>query len=278
MYDVITFIGGGNMAYSLTGGLIEGGYSSEKIWVCEPEQDKCQALANQFGVQTTDNNLIGVSKANTVVLAVKPQIMQSVVSALAGAAQSQQPLIISIAAGIPEPAIRGWLGYDAAIVRVMPNTPSLLRLGVSALFANDQVGQNERERAGQILGAVGEILWVDDEALIDTVTAVSGSGPAYFFYLMELMIETGEHLGLERQAATLLTVQTALGAARMALDSGESPRTLREQVTSSGGTTQRALEILHSGGLSELVKRALTGARDRSEALGAQALSGIKER
>ena len=153
--------------------------------------------------------------------------------------------------------------------------PSLLRLGVSALFANDQVNRSEHERAEQILGAVGKILWVDDEGLIDTVTAVSGSGPAYFFYLMELMIETGEHLGLERQAATLLTVQTALGAARMVLDSGESPRTLRERVTSPGGTTQRALEIFHHGGLSELVKQALIGARDRSETLGAQA---IKER
>ena len=276
MRDVITFIGGGNMAYSLIGGLIEEGYSSEKIWVGEPEQDKREALAKQFGVRTTADNLMGVAKADVVVLAVKPQIMQSVVSALAGVAQSQRPLIISIAAGIPEPALKGWLGYEASIVRVMPNTPALLRLGVSALFANDQTRQSERERAEQILGAVGEILWVDNEGLIDTVTAVSGSGPAYFFYLMELMIETGEHLGLERQAATLLTVQTALGAARMALDSGESPRALRERVTSPGGTTQRALEIFHSGGLSELVKQALIGARDRSEALGTQTL-GTKE-
>ena len=272
MSGTITFVGGGNMAMSLIGGLIENRYPSEQIWVCEPDSEKRAALEKTFSIRTTGDNHEAVALADTVVLAVKPQIMEPVVTDLAQTAARTKPLIVSIAAGVREPALRAWLGYDAAIVRTMPNTPALLGLGATALFANQQVSAAERENADKILAAAGKTLWVDSEDLIDAVTAVSGSGPAYYFYLMELMIETGVKLGLDAEAAKLLTLQTALGAARMALDSGDDPGTLRERVTSPGGTTERALSIFRDGGLADLVDQALTGARDRSEELGAAAM------
>ncbi len=272
MSGTITFVGGGNMAMSLIGGLIENRYPSGQIWVCEPDSEKRAALEKTFSIRTTGDNHEAVALADTVVLAVKPQIMEPVVTDLAQTAARTKPLIVSIAAGVREPALRAWLGYDAAIVRTMPNTPALLGLGATALFANQQVSAAERENADKILAAAGKTLWVDSEDLIDAVTAVSGSGPAYYFYLMELMIETGVKLGLDAEAAKLLTLQTALGAARMALDSGDDPGTLRERVTSPGGTTERALSIFRDGGLADLVDQALTGARDRSEELGAAAM------
>ncbi|MEM7255149.1 MAG: pyrroline-5-carboxylate reductase [Pseudomonadota bacterium] len=272
----ITFVGGGNMAMSLIGGLVENNYPSKQICVCEPDDDKRANLERTFGIRGTAENNEGVAKGDTVVLAETPQIMEPVVTALASAAQTHQPLVVSIAAGIREPALAHWLGYDAAIVRTMPNTPSLLGLGATALYANARVSDDQRAQADTILRAARITLWVENEDLIDAVTAVSGSGPAYFFYLMELMIEAGERLGLSEASAKALTLQTALGAARMALDSGEAPGTLRERVTSPGGTTERALNIFREGGLGELVDRALTGARDRSEELGAAAAPAKK--
>lgn len=267
----IAFIGGGNMATSLIGGLVEGGHPAGEIWVAEPLDTQRQRLSERFGVHVTADNAVAAGCADTVVLAVKPQVMQQVVTALGPTVRARQPLVVSIAAGIQEPTIRGWLGDDARIVRCMPNTPALLGCGATALFANEAVRDDDRGAASAILGAAGITLWVETEDEIDAVTAVSGSGPAYFFLLMELMVKAGCALGLTEDVSTRLTLQTALGAARMALEGDDDPASLRAKVTSPGGTTERALAIFSEGGMEELVVRALTGARDRSRELAKSA-------
>lgn len=263
----IAFIGGGNMATSLVGGLIEAGHSPSDIWVSEPLDAQRDALAARFGINVTPDNKAAVNACDTVVLAVKPQVMKEAVQSIASDAQQRTPLLVSIAAGVQEPSLREWLGYDASIVRCMPNTPSLLGCGATALYANDRVCDAQRSIAETVLGAAGITLWVESEDAIDAVTAVSGSGPAYFFMLMEHMIATGQSLGLSEADATKLTLQTALGAARMAIEGSDSPATLRANVTSPGGTTERALNIFADGGIESLVNEALTGARDRSREL-----------
>jgi len=267
--STIAFVGGGNMARSLIGGLVDAGHPHDAIWVSEPVESQRTALSERFGVNTTESNNEAVHAAETLVLAVKPQILKDVLEGIASTAAQTQPLVISIAAGVQESSIKSWLGFDARIVRCMPNTPALVGCGATALFANAAVGKEERARASEILGAAGIALWVESEDLIDAVTAVSGSGPAYFFMLMEHMIDAGVQLGLERELATRLTLQTALGAARMAQEGSDTPSALRENVTSPGGTTERALNIFADGGIQSLVERALTGARDRSRELAA---------
>ena len=258
------------MATSLIGGLIANGHLPGTLIASDPEQAQLDKLQQSFGITTTTDNDEALEQATTVVLSVKPQVMAPVIKALAAAAKHRRPLLVSIAAGVREPDIRSWLGYDAAIVRTMPNTPALVGSGATALFANPFVSSEERNRAQAILDAVGITLWVDDEPLLDAVTAVSGSGPAYCFLLMELMATAGEELGLDRETAVKLTLQTVYGAAKMALQSTEPPETLRERVTSPGGTTERALQIFERGDVKKLVLSALKGARDRSVELGAQ--------
>ena len=264
----IAFIGGGNMASSLVGGLVESGHPPAHVAVAEPEGEKRRRLAERFGVSATSDNRAAAGAGDVVVLAVKPQIMAEVVTGIADAVRERGPLVISIAAGVRVARLLEWLGGSAAIVRTMPNTPALLGCGATALFANPAVTAEQRAAAEAILRSVGIALWVGDEDLLDAVTAVSGSGPAYYFLLMEHMIETGVRLGLTRDQARGLTLRTALGAARMALESGRTPAELRAGVTSPGGTTERALELFREGGFGALVERALTGARDRSRALG----------
>ena len=264
----IAFIGGGNMASSLVGGLVESGHPPEAILVSEPVAEKRRDLAERFAVGVTADNPEAAAASDVVVLAVKPQIMAEVVTGAAGAMRGRGTLIVSIAAGVRIARILEWLGYPAPVVRTMPNTPALLGCGATALFANEVVIDEQRSAAEAILQAVGTVLWVDDEALLDAVTAISGSGPAYYFLLMENMIETGVRLGLTDGQARALTLRTALGAARMAIESGRTPGELRAGVTSPGGTTERALDLLRTGGFGELVERALTGARDRSRELG----------
>jgi len=266
--DTIGFIGGGNMATSLIGGLIANGYPPAHLWASDPLEGRRRELESELGIHTTPDNDEVVAHADTAVLAVKPQVMAEVVRGLAAAAARRRPLVVSIAAGVREPDIRRWLGFEAAIVRSMPNTPALVGSGASGLYANRLVRPAERDRAESILRAVGVALWVEDEALLDAVTALSGSGPAYFFLLMELMAESGRELGLGAEAARLLTLQTAFGAAKMALESPQDPATLRARVTSPGGTTERALDILERGGVRTLVREALRGARDRADELG----------
>lgn len=265
---IISFIGGGNMATSLIGGLIADGRDPASIYVSDPDAEKREDVAERFRVQTSGDNEEAVGHAATVVFAVKPQVMAPVVSGVAVVAQAHRPLFVSVAAGVREPDIRRWLGYDAAIVRSMPNTPALVGSGATALYANPFVDDAERSRAESVLRAVGLTVWVEKEEQLDAVTALSGSGPAYYFLLMECMEKAGIALGLAKDDARMLTIQTAFGAAKMALESSEAPATLRARVTSQGGTTERALDTLVGGGLDHLVHRALEAARDRSVELG----------
>ncbi len=264
----IAFIGGGNMASSLVGGLIANGTAPESIWVSDTLEDKLASLQERYQVRTTTDNAVAVARAETVVLAVKPQSMREASTAAGEAAAEHRPLFVSVAAGVREVDISRWLGYEAAVVRAMPNTPALLGCGATALYANPRVSAEERSRAESVLRAVGITLWVDGEDALDAVTALSGSGPAYYFLLMELMEEAGHALGLEREAARMLTLQTAYGAARMALESDDAPAVLRARVTSPAGTTERAIHTLREGGIDALVSRAIDSARARSVELG----------
>ncbi|NNG13758.1 MAG: pyrroline-5-carboxylate reductase [Gammaproteobacteria bacterium] len=266
----IAFIGGGNMAASIIGGLITDGYATDCIHVAEPDADKRQALATRFGIHTETDNNAAVAMAQAVVLATKPQVLNEVCADMADAVQQHQPLIISIAAGIRSTDIDRWLGGNTAIVRSMPNTPAMVQSGATGLFANAQVSDTQRELAESIMRAVGITLWLNDEAQLDAVTALSGSGPAYFFYVIEAMESAGKTLGLETNAARLLAIQTAFGAAKLALESSEDPATLRERVTSPGGTTERALSVLREGGLEALFIEALQAANDRAAELADQ--------
>lgn len=268
--DRIAFIGGGNMARSLIAGLVAAGHPPARIEVTDPDPGKRETLATTFGVGATDDNRDAVARADTVVLAIKPQMMETVCTGLAPALRGHAPLIVSIAAGVRTGALAGWLDFTGALVRCMPNTPALLQAGVTALYASEQAGADERGRAESILRAAGEVIWVDDEPMLDTVTAISGSGPAYFFRFMEALEAAGVARGLEPEQARLLVRETAFGAARMAREAGEAPGTLRQNVTSKGGTTAAALDALEAGGLADLVERAVAAAADRAGELGDQ--------
>ncbi|SCZ61910.1 pyrroline-5-carboxylate reductase [Thiohalomonas denitrificans] len=260
----IGFIGGGNMASSLIGGLIADGFPAAQLWVADPDAERREALGRRFGVHTTADNRELTAQAEVVVMAVKPQVMREACQAIGNSVLEKQRLVISIAAGIRIEAIERWLGGPCAIVRTMPNTPSLVGSGATALFANARVQADQRELAEAMLRAVGLTLWLDDESQMDAVTAVSGSGPAYFFLMMELLENAGTSLGLKRETARLLSLQTAFGAAKLALESLDDSATLRARVTSPGGTTERAVALFEEGGLRELFEKAVSGARDRA--------------
>ena len=260
----IGFIGGGNMASSLISGLIASGHSPQQIWVSDIDADRLNSLAEKLKVNITGSNDTLVNETDVLVLAVKPQSIQAVSESISSRVQQKRPLVVSIAAGVTQASLAHWLGKQVAIVRCMPNTPALVLTGATALHANVNVSAEQRDLAENILRAVGLAIWVADEAELDAVTAVSGSGPAYFFLLMEAMEKTALDLGLTDQTARLLVQQTALGAAKIALESSESPEQLRKRVTSPGGTTQSALETFEQGGFMNLVAKALHAARDRS--------------
>ena len=260
----ITFIGGGNMATSLIGGLIANDYPAKNMTVAEPDADKLKIHQQNFQVSTTTDNNQAALQSDVLVLAVKPQILQQVCRQIADTVQNKKPLIISIAAGIRSTDIDRWLGNNCALVRCMPNTPALLQAGATGLFANEHVSDEQKQAAENILSAAGITLWVNDESLLDAVTAVSGSGPAYFFLLMEAMQQAGEALGLDAYTARQLTIQTALGAAQMAQSGDDDPATLRAKVTSKGGTTEAAIKCFQSNGFESLVKQALTDANNRA--------------
>lgn len=266
----IGFIGGGNMATSLLGGLISDGFAAENIWVAEPDSTRREELAARFGVHTGADNSELVHATEVIVLAVKPQMLHQVCSEIAQAVQSSRPLIISVAAGIRAADIDRWLGGNNAIVRTMPNTPALVKSGATALYANSRVDAAQRELAEAIMRAVGLTLWVEEESQMDAVTAVSGSGPAYFFLLIEMLQQSGTRLGLAEKEARLLALQTAFGAAKMALESADDCTQLRARVTSPGGTTERAITILEDGGIRELFAQALQGASERASELADQ--------
>lgn len=258
----IAFIGAGNMAASLIGGLRAQGMSAAQICASEPGVEQRARIAAEHGIHVFASNEQAIVGADLIVLAVKPQIMKAVCLALAPHLQPHQ-LIVSIAAGISCASLNHWLG-PLPLVRCMPNTPALVGQGVSGLFATPQVSAAQREQAEQVLSAVGMVLWLDTEAQIDAVTAVSGSGPAYFFLLIEAMSAAGVKLGLTPETATQLSLQTALGAARMAVSSEVDAGELRRRVTSPNGTTEAAIRTFQTGGFEALVEKALTAAAARS--------------
>ncbi len=268
--QIIGFIGGGNMATSLLGGLISDNCPAGNIWVADPDTERREALASRYGINTTTDNRELVSVADVVLLAVKPQALREVCLGIAEAQQTHTSLFISVAAGIRITDIDRWLGGNSAIVRTMPNTPALVQSGATALFANDRVSTEQSELAEGIMRSVGLTLWLERESQMDAVTALSGSGPAYIFLVIELMQQAGIKLGLPEESARLLAVQTAFGAAKMALESPDESTTLRDRVTSPGGTTERAIAILEQGGIRELFNKALEGARDRAADLAVQ--------
>jgi pyrroline-5-carboxylate reductase len=265
----ITFIGAGNMARSLIVGLLQD-QSNVVLRVADPDQRQLDAIRQHWPtVFTTTDNQEAMQGTDVVILAVKPQVMREVVEGLAEQAQRCHPLIISVAAGIREAAINRWLGGNLPVVRCMPNTPALVQAGATGLYANAQVSEAQRSIAESILRAVGIALWFNEESSLDAITAVSGSGPAYFFLVMEAMQAAAEQLGIPAEDAHLLVVQTALGAARLALESNDPPAELRRKVTSKGGTTEAALKVLNDGGLPELFGKALLAANNRSQELAA---------
>jgi pyrroline-5-carboxylate reductase len=263
----IAFIGAGNMAGSLINGLLESGTSPREIAAADPMAIQLEKFA-ALGVVTANNNDQAVDGADVIVLAVKPQVTGAVLEALSGLKPHQ--LIISIVAGIDLRSLETWLPENQPIVRCMPNTPALLGAGMTGLFANSRVSDQQKASATHILEAVGEVAWVNEEAHLDAVTAVSGSGPAYFFLLMENMIAAGQKLGLDAELSRKLTEQTAFGAALMAQKNDVDPGTLRKNVTSPGGTTEAALNLMLAQGLPATVIDALSAAENRAKELAVE--------
>jgi pyrroline-5-carboxylate reductase len=261
----VGFIGGGNMAQALTGGLIASGFPAENLMIAEPLAERRDALSSEFpGIRIDASNSDVAGRADCLVLAIKPQVMRSVCLELAETAQAQKPLIISIAAGTHSRDIDAWLGGKLAIVRVMPNQPALLLQGVSGLFANDLTSNEERNRATEIMSAVGSVVHVADEDSIDAVTAISGTGPAYFYLLIDMLIRSAEEFGLDPQAAHKLVMDTAQGSAALATVSGESMDAMIEHVRSPGGTTAAAFEVFDEKNVRDIFAAAFAAARDRA--------------
>jgi pyrroline-5-carboxylate reductase len=260
----VTFIGAGNMASAIIGGMIDSGFSPSAITATSPSDDALAPVRARLGIHTSTDNAQAVADADVVVLAVKPQIMRDVCDTMREAIQRRRPLIISVAAGLSAESIDHWLGGNLALVRCMPNTPSLVGAGASGLFANHRVDETQRRLATELMESVGLVAWVDDEALLDAVTAVSGSAPAYFFLMFEAMEDAGISLGLPADTARQLAMQTAFGAAKMAMASDKTPAELKRNVMSPGGTTERAIEHLEASGLRRIMAEAMTACADRA--------------
>lgn len=268
----ISFIGGGNMAQALIGGLISRGLPENQIQVSDPVE-QIRSILQEKNIAVFTDNAKAIEKADVVVLAVKPQVLADVLKPLHGLFEGK--LIISIVAGVTIEIIAALTGTQR-IVRVMPNTPALVQTGAHGMYADASVSQEDRNLTGKILAATGLGLWVNTEAQIDAVTAVSGSGPAYFFYLMESMIRAGKNMGLDEKVAAALTLQTALGAAQMAISSDKTPAELRKNVTSPNGTTQAALEVFDRAQVSQSIQTALAAAQKRSQELAQELSDSIK--
>ena len=271
-YDLarIAFIGGGNMTRCLIGGLIGNGVRVDRLSASEPNADLRAALVHDFGVAVSAENIHAAESADVLLLAVKPQVMRNVCTGLREVAQARKPLIVSIAAGIRIDQLDSWFGGDMAIVRCMPNTPALIGAGATGAHANARCTGTQRELTQNILSAAGTTVWIADEALMDTVTALSGSGPAYFFLLVEALVDAAVAQGLPEEIARTLATQTALGAGRMLREDGAAPAELRRRVTSPGGTTQAALDSFAASRFNAIVARALTAATQRGRELSAQ--------
>ncbi len=268
----IGFIGGGNMAQAIIRGLLAAGHEPECLMAADPSADQQQKLREiSADIRLGKDNAELAETCDILVLAVKPQILATVAGELGAVDRPADQLVISVAAGITLASLQSWLGESPRIVRVMPNTPALIGVGISGLYAHQDLDSIARGWANYVMEATGDAIWVSDEALIDSVTAVSGSGPAYFFLIMEIMQEVAVELGLEPAQAELLATRTAAGAGLLATQSEETAATLREQVTSAGGTTAAAIQALEAGGIRDIFRTAMTAARDRAVELGKDA-------
>ena len=271
-YGKVAFVGGGNMARALAGGMLAAGYEPGHILISEPVAENRGRLVKELhgAVVSADNEQV-VSEAACVLFAVKPQILSAVCRPLAPVMQRTRPLIISIAAGVRSDDIDSWLGGGLAVVRVMPNQPALLRLGISGMYANRRTTAAQLEAARSIIKTTGPVVEVPTEADIDTVTAVSGTGPAYFYLLVDMLVKIAEELGLDHDAALALVLETARGAGEMAEQSGETMDTLIARVRSPGGTTAAAFDYIDSTNFRDIFSAAVIAARDRAVELADQA-------
>jgi pyrroline-5-carboxylate reductase len=271
-YGKVAFVGGGNMARALAGGMLAAGYEARHILISEPLAAHRTSLTAELpGTIIEADNETVVRDAECVVLAVKPQILRDVCKPLAATVQKNRPLVISIAAGVRSGDIDTWLGGDLAVVRAMPNQPALLRLGISGLFANAKTSEQQLRAASNIISTTGPVIPVSTEADIDTVTAISGTGPAYFYLLVDMLVKVAEEMGLEHDAALALVLETARGAGEMAEQSGETMDTLIARVRSPGGTTAAAFDYLDTTDFRDIFSAAVVAARDRAVALADQA-------
>lgn len=262
---IVGFVGGGNMARALVGGLMASGYPHGNVLIAEPSADRRSILTPGLpGVTITASNAVVARQADCLVLAVKPQVMREVCLELAETVQAGRPLVISVAAGTHSRDIDRWLGGDVAVVRVMPNQPALLLKGASGLYANDRTTAEQRDRATEIISAVGSVVHVPDEASLDAVTAISGTGPAYFYLLIDALIRAAEEFGLDPQAAHKLVMDTAEGSAALAAVSGESMEEMIAHVRSPGGTTAAAFEVFDAKDVRGIFAAAFAAARDRA--------------
>ena len=266
--NTIGFIGGGNMAESLIGGLLASGHKASLIHVSEPDTNRRSRLSSEYGVNCVQDNVELVDRADLLLFAVKPQMLHQVALPLRQSIQASQPLIISIAAGVRSADLEQWLGGGLAIVRVMPNTPALVRAGASGLYASHLVSNEQKNQAESIMRSVGLTVWLENEAQMDIVTALSGSGPAYIFRVIEAMENAATRAGLARETSRLLSIETVLGAAKLAMESEDSPAELRQKVTSPGGTTEQGLNQLEQGGIEQLFQNTIDAAIDRSREMG----------
>lgn len=255
------------MARSLVGGLLKNGWSRDDLLVSDPDPAARQAFGQALGIKTTDSNIDAVKPADIVVLAIKPQVLPKVAKELAGTVGKNKSLVISIAAGIRTSSLGKWLGEDVPLVRAMPNTAALIGSGATGLYAKNNVGAELRDIAETILRATGIVVWVDNEDLMDVVTALSGSGPAYFFLVMEALEEAAIKQGLRADTARLLTLETAFGAAKMALEDSAGLADLRQRVTSPGGTTEKAIKSFEDNNIRAMFENALNAATRRSREL-----------
>lgn len=263
----ITFIGGGNLAYSIVSGLIANGYDPEKLCVTNPGAEKLARFQEKLSVRTSQHNPEAAAEADVLVLAVKPQKMKGVCEELKSVIQRSKPLLISVAAGVNMASLNQWLGEGITIIRAMPNTPTSVRVGATGLYAGSYASLSDKHTAESIMRAVGLVVWVKEESHINSIIAVSGSGPAYIFLIMECMQRVGEKLGSSSSESRLLTVQTVLGAAQMALETGKDLTQLRQWVTSPGGTTERAIKVLEDGNIYSIFEKAMLAAVARAEEL-----------
>jgi pyrroline-5-carboxylate reductase len=266
--NTIGFIGGGNMAESLIGGLLTSGHKASLIHVSEPDKNRRNFLSTEYGISCVESNIKLVEKADLLLFAVKPQLLRQIAEPLQQAVQARQPLVLSIAAGVRSADLEHWLGGALAVVRVMPNTPALVGAGASGLYANHLVNSQQKNQAESIMRSVGLTVWLENENQMDIVTALSGSGPAYIFRIIEAMEDAATRAGLARETSRLLAIETTLGAARLAMESNDSPAQLRHKVTSPGGTTEQGLKQLENGNIELIFQNVINAAIDRSREIG----------